>query len=76
MKFEFSENESWSGLTLTPETTGEYAALLRMTKNSKAEKPDIYFSIGRDANTKSWCTIQINKLSPKSNKISTTITNR
>lgn len=58
MKITFSENEYSSGVTFTPETANETAQLLRMVHNSKAEKPDLYFSFsGNDP----WASIEIKK---------------
>lgn len=48
MKFEFEEHLHGSWITLTPETPKEVAQLLRVAKNTKAQKPDIYFSFSTD----------------------------
>lgn len=71
MKFEFSESEYETSITLTPETADDMAQLIRMVKNSKADKPHLYLSFTKNP----WATISIKKLSDKSNKVSGAISN-
>ena len=48
MKFDYNENKWELGITMIPETPKEFAELLRISKNAKAEKPMIYFSFSTD----------------------------
>lgn len=66
MKLEFSESTASTEISLVPESANEMAALLRMVKNSKAEKPELYLSFSGD---NPWAIITIRKYKPDSNKI-------
>jgi hypothetical protein len=44
MKFEFRENKWNTNIELTPETPEEVAKLFKLTKNSKAVKPNIHLT--------------------------------
>lgn len=48
MKFEYFENKWGMSIMLEPETPKEFAQVLRMSKNAKAEKPNIFFSFSDD----------------------------
>lgn len=65
MKIEWLEDEYGCNIDLTPETPAEVAALLRMTKNAKAVKPDISFYFEGD---KISTSIWLKKLPPKIQK--------
>lgn len=62
MKFHYNENKWEFGVTLTPETPKEFAELLRISKNAKSEKPQMYFSFSTDEPT---CNISIAKVVPE-----------
>lgn len=59
MKFQVNENKFFASVTMTPETPAEAATLLRISKNAKAQKPEIYFFFNDD---KPYCNIRIPKL--------------
>ena len=59
MRFEHHENKWGMSITMHPETPKEVAELLRISKNAKAEKPDIYFSFSTDD---PYCNIHISKV--------------
>lgn len=75
MKIEFTESEYWSDFNLTPETPAEVAMLYRMVNNSKAEKPEMYLSFGKDEKVTISCNVSIKKLKPESNKVVNSIRN-
>jgi hypothetical protein len=62
MKFDYNENKWELGITLIPETPKEFAELLRISRNAKAEKPVIYFSFSTDTPT---CSISLAKVVPE-----------
>ncbi len=59
MRIEFDENKFGANFTIHPETPAEVAQLLRLSRNAKAEKPDIYFSFSNDA---PYCNIWMKKV--------------
>lgn len=48
MKFTYNENKWELGIAMIPETPKEFAEMLRIAKNAKAEKPSVYFSFSTD----------------------------
>lgn len=66
MKLTFTENDYETSINLTPETPGDVAQLIRMTKNSKAVKPELYLSF---SSNEPWAVISIKKLRTGSNKV-------
>lgn len=67
MKFDYWEGKHGMEVRMIPETPKEFAELLRISKNAKAEKPDIVFDFSSD-NPR--CNIFINKRH-ESNQIDT-----
>ncbi len=63
MKFHYHESKWELAITLTPETPKEFAEMLRISRNAKAEKPQIYFSFSTDEPT---CNISISKVQVQS----------
>lgn len=63
MKVNFFETEHASEISLTPETVEETAALLRMTNNTKAQKPTIIMGF----HDKPYCDIWMKKVEKKEN---------
>ena len=61
MKLEFSQSDYSTEIMLYPETAEEMAQLLRMVKNSKAQKPELYLSF---SSNQPWGLIGIKRQKP------------
>jgi hypothetical protein len=70
MKVEIFDNDSGTNIELIPETIEENNTLLRMVKNSKSEKPQMFFSFPKDKDP--YCNLWVKKITLKkqSNSIS------